>query len=143
MRQLSLILALACAACSASPPGGSAAPPSAVEPSPLAQIHALVGSAACTDSAQCKTLAIGSSACGGPDSYLAYSAATTSAASLQALAMRHAQQRNAELMKSGSVSACVFVTDPGAQCRSGACVLGPSPPPGKPRLRPPAEATMM
>lgn len=140
MRQLSLILLLACAACNASRPIAPSVPPVTPARAPFAQIHALIGSAACTDAAQCKTLAIGASACGGPDSYLAYSTATTASGPLQALAMRHAKQRNAELMKSGEVSACQFIVDPGAQCRAGTCVLGPAPPPAKPRLRPPPEA---
>ncbi len=132
MRTLSLFGLLFCAACSAS------GPPAAQ--TPLAQIHALIGAAACTESAQCKTLPIGASACGGPDSYLAYSVATTPDAPLRELAMRHAQQRNAELMKSGEAGACAFLVDPGAQCRAGACVLNAAPAPGKPRLRPPPEA---
>ena len=136
MRQLSLLLLLACSACNAARPGAPSVPAQA----PLAQIHAMIGSAACTESAQCKTLAIGASACGGPDSYLAYSTATTAAGPLQALAMRHARQRNAELMKSGEASACQFVVDPGAQCRAGTCVLGAGPTPAPPRLRPPPEA---
>lgn len=139
MRHLSLILLLACSACNASRPGAPSAPVMPAQ-TPLAQIHALIGSAACTESAQCKTLAIGASACGGPDSYLAYSTATTAAKPLQALAMRHAQQRNAELMKPGEASPCQFIVDPGAQCRAGTCVLNASPTPAKPRLRPPPEA---
>lgn len=139
MRQLSLILLLACSACNATLPGASAPPPPP-EQSPLAQIRTMIGSAGCTESSQCKTLAIGSSACGGPDSYLAYSTAATPAGPLQELAMRHAKQRNTELMKAGGVVSCQFIVDPGAQCRNGACVLNPAPPPGKPRLRPAPEA---
>jgi hypothetical protein len=135
---LPLVLLLACAACSAARTGGDSAPPA--EPALLPRIHAMIGSAACTESSQCKTLAIGASSCGGPDSYLAYSAAATAAAPLQELAMRYTQQRNTELMRSGLVSACVFVPDPGAQCRAGACALNPAPPPGQPRLRPPPDA---
>lgn len=141
MRQLSLILLLACTACNASRPGPPLAPPATPVLTPLAQIHSMIGSAACTDSTQCKSLAIGASACGGPDSYLAYSTAITASAPLQALAMRVAQQRHTELMNSGSVSACQFIVDPGAQCRAGTCVLGDAPTPAKPRLRPPPEAS--
>ena len=134
MRQLSLILLLACSACNATLPGASA-PPATPEPSPLAQIRTMVGSAACTDSSQCKSLAIGSSPCGGPDSYLAYSTRTTAEAPLRELAMRHAKQRNTEIMQSGVASTCQFLVDPGAQCRAGACVLGPTPTPAPARLR--------
>lgn len=132
-----LIVVLACSACNASRPGGAPAP---VMSAPLAQIHAMVGVAACTESAQCKTLALGASACGGPESYLAYSTATAATAPLKALAMRHAQQRNDALMKAGEASPCHFIVDPGAQCHAGTCVLNAGPAPAKKRLRPPPEA---
>lgn len=134
MRQLSLIVLLACSACNARLPGQTtlSAPP---QQSPLSQIHALIGGAACADSSQCKSLAVGASLCGGPESYLAYSTAATASAPLQEWATRYARQRNTELMNAGGAAACQFIVDPGAQCRAGACVLNPAPPPAKPRLR--------
>jgi hypothetical protein len=133
MRQLSLILLLACTACSAAGPTGTPAPaakaPVAAAAPPASsdlpgQMRALVGTAACTESAQCKTVPLGARACGGPESYLAYSTATTPAAPLQALAERYAQQRRAEQAASGMMSTCQFMPDPGAQCRAGSCQLG-------------------
>lgn len=131
---------LACSACSASRPDAAQTPPVTATAAPLVQIHALIGSAACTESSQCKTLAVGASGCGGPESYLAYSAAATAEAPLQEQARRHAQQRHAEVMRAGVVSTCAFLKDPGAQCRAGACVLNPAPAPSQPRPRPPPEA---
>lgn len=123
MRQLSLILVLVCAACSASPPADPPAPPSVGAPVSIAQIQALVGTAACTASRQCKTLPIGERACGGPERYLAYSTAATPSAALEGLAERYRQQRRTAIAQTGEVSSCQFLIDPGAICRAGACQL--------------------
>ncbi|MES2757496.1 MAG: hypothetical protein V4693_08995 [Pseudomonadota bacterium] len=127
MRQLSLILLLACAACTSSGTTGISATAPANDDLP-AQMRALIGSAACTDSSQCKTVPLGARACGGPEGYLAYSATATPSAPLQALAERHAQQQRTAQAKSGMASTCQFIPDPGAQCRAGACVVGNSVP---------------
>jgi hypothetical protein len=125
MRQLSLILLMACAACSASDPSTRPAPGSAPVAADLpAQMRVLVGSAACTESTQCKTVPLGARSCGGPEGYLAYSTAVTASAQLQALAARHAEQRRAAAASSGMLSSCQILPDPGAQCRVGVCVLG-------------------
>jgi hypothetical protein len=132
MRQLPLIVLLACAACSSGASGPGAAPARAPvgSGSPLAQIRSLVGIAACTDSSECRTVALGARACGGPESYLPWSSAQTEAAPLAALTERYKQQRQAELAKSGEQGDCRFIADPGAQCRAGSCQLrisGPDP----------------
>ncbi len=129
MRQLSLILLLACAACKAGAPAAPPIVPAAAVAAPAsakdlpAQMRALIGAAACTDSAQCKTVPLGARACGGPESYLAYSTAATAAAPLQALAERYTQQRRAEQAAAGMMSTCQMMVDPGAQCRAGTCQL--------------------
>lgn len=123
MKQLSLILLVACVACSASPNLRDTAPAGSSDALPT-QMRALVGAAPCTETAQCKTVALGARPCGGPEGYLAYSTAHTDAGRLQALAARFAEQRRAEAAKSGELSTCQFMPDPGAQCRAGACVLG-------------------
>ncbi|MFC0131693.1 hypothetical protein CR105_12670 [Massilia eurypsychrophila] len=131
MKQLSLILLLACAACKAGGPAPSSTVPAvlaAVAPAAAndlpAQMRAQIGNAACTDSAQCKTVPLGARACGGPEGYLAYSAAKTPAAPLLALAERYAQQRSAEQAAAGMASTCQMAVDPGAVCQAGACQLG-------------------
>jgi len=83
----------------------------------------MVAGASCTDASQCKTVAIGARACGGPEAYLAYSTALTNPAQLQALALRHAEQRRAEVTSAGLLSTCIMLPDPGATCRAGACQL--------------------
>ena len=124
MRQLPLILLLACTACRAAGPAATTPPSLTASPSLPDQMRALVGAAACTDSAQCKTVALGARACGGPEGYLAYSTATTPSAPLHALAQRYAEQSRAGHATSGMMSTCQFISDPGAQCRAGSCQLG-------------------
>ncbi len=87
----------------------------------------MIGTAACTESSQCHTLPIGARACGGPQSYLAWSSAQTDGAALRALAQRFQEQRRAEDAAAGIASDCRFIPDPGAQCRAGACQLNTGP----------------
>lgn len=129
MRLLFLLLLLGCTACSSSSPAVKPAP-RAAPPTLLAEMRALAGAAACTDSVQCRTVPLGARACGGPEGYLAYSSAATAAAPMQALADRYAEQRRAAHASSGMLSTCQFMPDPGAVCRAGACQLrgaGPDP----------------
>ncbi len=86
------------------------------------QIHAEIGAASCDAPAQCKTLAVGAKACGGPESYLAYSTKTSDGAKLTALAARDAQARKKADARAGMVSTCSVVSDPGANCDAGRCV---------------------
>jgi hypothetical protein len=139
MRPLILLLLASCAACStgATPSSAQSAqsaqsPPS--QPAPpaanagqgdtLARIRAMVGTPSCSSDAECHTLAIGHRACGGPESYLAWSSASTPQAELQALGERYQQERRAADAASGMMSTCRFLPDPGAVCRAGTCQLG-------------------
>jgi hypothetical protein len=133
MRKLAYLLLFSCIACSTSaePPATAraahanpAAGQGAALPATLAQIHALVGTAACTDSAQCHSLPIGQRACGGPESYLAWSSAQTDGAALRALGERYQSERKAQLAASGAASDCRFMADPGAVCQAGTCRPG-------------------
>lgn len=119
MRQLTVLFLLACASCSMH----AAGPPAASSPGLLEQIRAQAGTAACTESSQCHTLAIGARACGGPELYLAWSSAHSDGRQLQALAERYRNERKAALAKSGLLSDCRVITDPGAQCNAGRCQL--------------------
>jgi len=89
----------------------------------LAQMRALIGNASCTDGSQCRTLPIGARACGGPEGYLAYSTSSAPEAELKALAERHKQERADFHAKSGMMSNCRFMPDPGAVCVAGTCQL--------------------
>lgn len=123
MRQLTVLLLLACASCGMRAAAPSASATARAAPGLLDQIRTLAGSADCTDSSQCRTLALGARACGGPEAYLAWSSAHTDAAALQALAERYRNERKAALAKSGQLSDCRLIPDPGAQCRAGHCQL--------------------
>ncbi|WP_036213511.1 hypothetical protein [Massilia alkalitolerans] len=131
MRKLILVFLLGCAACTtqAQDPLRQRAPspnaPSATAPSDtLGSLRALVGDAACSDSAQCRTLPLGARACGGPEAYLAYSTAKGSEAQLRSLAERYQAERRAANKASGMMSTCQFMPDPGAVCQAGRCQLG-------------------
>ncbi len=106
------------AAPSAPPPAGSA--PIAA----LAQrIDQAIGAAACDNAGQCRTLAYGHKACGGPERYVAYSTRGTDTAALQAMAADLAAQRSRQDTEAGRMSTCSVVLDPGATCTAGRCVL--------------------
>jgi hypothetical protein len=130
MRPLSFLLLLAGAACvtlvacaaPASPPKPKAA---ASGGDTLAKIHALIGDAACSDSSQCHTLALGARPCGGPQAYLPWSSAKTDGAALATLAAQYRLEREAAIAASGELSTCRFLPDPGAVCRAGTCQLNP------------------
>lgn len=115
---MSLLLLVGCASASArtDAPGDPA--------TTLEKIHALVGNASCTDSSQCRSLPLGARACGGPQSYLAWSIRQTDGNALRALAERYKAERQAQIKQKGEMSDCRFLTDPGAVCQQGTCQLG-------------------
>jgi hypothetical protein len=133
-----LVLATASVACSgvassdAAPapapraPVTAAAPaaPSAPSASHMDQLKAEIGAAACDNSQQCKTVAVGSKACGGPEGYLPYSTKRSDSAKVSRLAAADAAQRKAADQRAGMVSNCMMIMDPGAVCTAGKCVKG-------------------
>jgi len=118
MRKLILVLLAACAACSTGAPA-----PQTGQGDTLARIRALAADAACTEDSQCHSLALGARACGGPEGYLAWSSAHTRPAEIQALGQQYQAERRAANTASGTISTCVFLPDPGAECRAGTCQL--------------------
>ena len=136
---LSLIARVACAAVlsatAACSGAGNAAAPAPVTPGPapkvvrapaqgnlLQQIRAEIGDAACDTSQQCKSLPVGHRACGGPEAYLPWSTKRSNADKLARLAAQHSNQRKEHDAKSGMMSTCQMITDPGATCNAGRCV---------------------
>lgn len=87
------------------------------------EIQQEIGSAACDAPAQCRTLAIGHKACGGPERYAAWSTGASDAARLARLGAEYAAARKADNASSGMISNCMLVADPGATCSAGRCVL--------------------
>ena len=115
------ILLLATSACGSAP--AQDAPPAPGNAGLLAQIQAEVGSAACDSTQQCQTIAIGAKACGGPERYLAWSSKENDGKKLKALAQAHAEASRKQQQADGMMSTCSIVTDPGATCEAGRCVL--------------------
>lgn len=111
-----LLLAAAGSACSGAPP--------APAPGLMQQLRAEIGTAACDSAQQCKTIAVGNKACGGPESYLAWSSKVSDGAKVQRLADAHSAKRKSDNLASGMASTCSAVMDPGATCSAGRCVTG-------------------
>ena len=107
MRALLPLLAAALAL-----PAACATPPA----DPLAAVTALIGDAACDDSSQCRTVAIGAKACGGPEAYLAWSTRRTDAKALEAAVAAQGRAQVQDVPPGRRVSNCQFVADPGAAC---------------------------
>ena len=122
----------ACTGVAASAPAAPAAPvPTPARASApvtastlMQQIQAEIGDAACDAAQQCKTVAIGHKACGGPESYLAWSSKRSDGAKIASLAAAHAAERKAQNLSSGMMSTCSLVLDPGATCSAGRCMPG-------------------
>ncbi len=89
----------------------------------LARIRADIGDARCSSDAQCRTLAIGHKACGGPQQWWAWSTTTGQADRLQAWAAELASLQKQQQEASGRVSNCQYIGDPGAVCQAQRCVL--------------------
>ena len=135
MRLTILLTILGAAALAALAVGCQAQPAAtdalAVEAALLQRIEAEVGDAPCTSNAQCRTLAIGAKACGGPARWLAWSGSSTSAERLAPLAKEMAQRQRRRIDAAGMMSNCSVVADPGAVClpegasasQPGRCVL--------------------
>lgn len=121
--------------CSASACGSAPAP---AQPAPddsaalLRQVQSQAADLSCDSDQQCHTLAVGAKACGGPERYLPWSSKHQDGAALRALAARHAALRRAEDAKSGMLSNCLAVQDPGASCVAGRCLLRASGPGASP-----------
>ena len=115
-------LLLAASACGIAPTQNDA-PPAPGNAGLLAQIQAEVGTAACDSTQQCQTIAIGAKACGGPERYLAWSSKDYDGKKLKALAQAQAEASRKQQQADGMMSTCSIVTDPGATCEAGRCVL--------------------
>ena len=99
----------------------------------LAKVHRHIGRAQCSDDRQCRSLALGARACGGPEAYVAWSVLGTDAAALKRAADRYTQWQAQAQRSGGAHSICMVEVDPGAVCvrpasatraQLGQCVLG-------------------
>lgn len=119
------VLACSASACGSAPAASAPAASAPADDSAalLRQIQTQAADLSCDSAQQCHTLAVGAKACGGPERYLAWSSKRQDGAALRQLAERHAALRRAEDAKSGMMSTCQVVPDPGANCVAGRCVL--------------------
>lgn len=119
-------LLLLAGGCSSAPSAQVAASSASLWPA----IAAEVGDAACDAAAQCHSIGVGHKPCGGPGGYLAWSSKTSDEARLKAMVERHAAAQREEQQRSGMLSNCQYLPDPGASCVASHCRLnkaGPSP----------------
>jgi hypothetical protein len=117
-----LLLVSGClSACQAQPVASVVAP--AAEAALLARLRTEIGDARCSPDAQCRSLAIGHKACGGPQQWWAWSTATARLERLQPWADELAVLQKQRQEASGRVSNCLYVADPGAVCQAQRCVL--------------------
>ena len=115
-----LLLGMLVAACQAQPLRASGATP---EVALQQRIDAEIGSAACSSSSECRTLPIGSKACGGPARWVAWSASVSREDQLRVWSQELAERQRQRDMAEGRMSTCSVVADPGARCDAGRCVL--------------------
>lgn len=99
-----------------------------VDPALLAQRQALwakleqrIGDGACDSSDQCRVIAYGHRACGGPVGYLVYSTKQTDTAALKADVDAYNRADKAA-QPPGMVSTCQMLLAPRPVCRAGHCV---------------------
>ena len=88
------------------------------------KVDTLIGDARCESSADCHTVARGVKACGGPLSYSAWSTKVSDPKALAAAVAQEKQLVQAANERSGMVSNCMMLTDPGARCEQQRCVTG-------------------
>jgi hypothetical protein len=125
-----LALGLLAACATAQTPAPSPRPPASVPagtvPANIArlqdQLRDEIGDPTCSANDQCRTIAIGHKACGGPEAYRVWSTQVSNGARLQSLADAYQKARREEALQSGRVSDCSMVVDPGARCEAGRCV---------------------
>lgn len=114
---------IACAQPAPPPPPASA--PAADSQTLYRQIRDEIGEPTCSSTAQCRSSPVGQKACGGPEAYVVWSTAVSDGTRLRQLIDAYTRARQSDNQRSGLVSNCAMVNDPGARCEAGRCVAGP------------------
>ena len=91
-----------------------------------AEIKTMIGEAKASDVQQCRKVAFGYKACGGPASYLIYSVAGLDEALLLKKVAEYNALDEAETHRLGLISDCAMVTEPGVILEGGVCKAGPA-----------------
>ncbi|MEO8295264.1 MAG: hypothetical protein ABI613_07085 [Gemmatimonadota bacterium] len=89
------------------------------------EVTRMIGDAACGDVSQCRMIAYGAKACGGPKQYLVYSVAKTDSTALAALVARYNAMESALNNSEGRMSDCSMVAPPTLARVNGRCVIKP------------------
>ena len=87
-------------------------------PQLLQDIKDEIGDAACDANTQCHSVGIGAKACGGAEAFFSWSSKDTDRDRLNALVARYRDARQAVIERSGAMSDCRVIPNPGAVCRS-------------------------
>lgn len=121
-RSILLLWGASCTACAqpSGPPTAAASAPQAsalTSPQLLQAIRDEVGEAACDSDRQCFGVGVGWKACGGPETYLAWSSKSGNRDRLLERVTQHRDARKKEHERSGMASDCRVLPDPGAVCR--------------------------
>ena len=85
---------------------------------------ALTRASSCTADTECRSIAVGARACGGPTGYRAYSSQATPASGIEALAQHERELAAQAARESHEASPCFMLADPGAHCQQNKCVTG-------------------
>lgn len=127
------LLMLTATACGSAPPAGPTQPTPSASPAATGKaaalwqkIQAVNADTSCDTASQCHTIGVGSKACGGPESYLAWSSKSNDGAALKALVEQHSAVRRADDERAQMMSTCMMVADPGASCRESRCTVNPA-----------------
>ncbi|WP_372762273.1 hypothetical protein [Pseudoalteromonas sp.] len=86
------------------------------------ELTALITDPQCDAIEQCKVLAVGSRACGGPSSYVVYSTKTAEQQQVEKLAKQITQLESNYNTQNQMVSICQHLTAPSTQCVENKCV---------------------
>ena len=127
--RLTLLLALAgpaSAQADGTPPPGDAAQ----------SLAAVIGDAACRSDDDCRTVAVGRLACGGPAGWLPWSTWRSAPKAVARAAQRAVTTPAAPPGRGGDLSICVVLPDPGAWCAPPPPAAAPAGALGQCRLRP-------
>ena len=126
----SLVALVSLASCSSATPASDNGKTVDVQKqvSMLAEIGQLIGDAKCGSDQQCRVAGIGALSCGGPESYRAWSTASTDAKKLTRLLEAYATERQRFNEAAGLMATCEVKPAPAARCERtgtapGKCVL--------------------
>ena len=86
-------------------------------------IKEAIGEPRADNLAQCRSIAFGAKACGGPAAYLVFSTVRTNEGQLRALVEEFNQNARNYNQVSGRMSDCMFVPEPNSELVGGVCKL--------------------